>query len=207
MKTKTHVLLTSILLAGSAAMFAEDVPTQLPQVAEQIQSTQVLSLQVQGPKDRFNNPLIDYAKYRRIAAEVQPEREKRRITEVQFALMAGEPNTIVLDARSADKYAMRHISGAISLPFTDFTTESLAKVIPSPDTRILIYCNNNFLGDQRAFASKAAPASLNISTYIALATYGYKNVYELGPLLDVNYSVLPFSGTQVPARKDGPTVK
>jgi hypothetical protein len=27
-------------------------------------------------------------------------------------------------------------------------------------------------------------ASLNISTYIALYGYGYKNVYELGPLLD-----------------------
>jgi hypothetical protein len=48
-----------------------------------------------------------------------------------------------------------------------------------------------------AFADKRAPASLNISTYIALATYGYTNVYELGPLLDVRTTTLPFAGTEV----------
>ena len=36
----------------------------------------------------------------------------------------------------------------------------------------------------RAFPTKRADASLNLSTYIALYSYGYRNVYELGPLLD-----------------------
>ena len=145
----------------------------------------------------IRNPLIDYTAFRKIAADVQPVREQRRITEEQFAAMAAERGTIVLDARSADKYALRHIRGAVSLPFTDFTAESLAHVIPAKDTRILIYCNNNFLGAPRSLASKIAPASLNISTYIALATYGYTNVYELGPLLDVATTKLPFEGTEV----------
>jgi hypothetical protein len=145
----------------------------------------------------IRNPLIDYAAFRKIAAEVQPVREQRRITEEQFAAMSAERGTIVLDARSADKYAMRHIRGAVSLPFTDFTAESLARVIPAKDTRILIYCNNNFLGAPRSLASKGAPASLNISTYIALATYGYTNIYELGPLLDVATTKLTFEGTEV----------
>ena len=48
---------------------------------------------------------------------------------------------------------------------------------------------------------KAAPASLNISTYIALATYGYTNIYELGPLLDVATTKLPFEGAEVQAAK------
>lgn len=92
---------------------------------------------------------------------------------------------------------MRHIRGAVSLPFTDFTAESLARVIPAKNTRVLIYCNNNFLGAPVSLASKAAPASLNISTYIALATYGYTNIYELAPLLDVATTKLPFEGTEV----------
>jgi len=58
-------------------------------------------------------------------------------------------------------------------------------VLPDRNARILIYCNNNFVGDERAFASKSANASLNLSTYIALYSYGYRNVYELAPLLDV----------------------
>ena len=75
----------------------------------------------------------------------------------------------------------------------------MRKIFPNKQTRILIYCNNNFLGAPRALASKMAPASLNISTYIALATYGYTNVYELGPLLDVATTKLPFAGTEVRA--------
>jgi len=144
----------------------------------------------------IRNPLNDYAQFRKIAAEVEPVRERRRVTEEQFAAMAAEPGTVVLDARSADKFALRHIRGAVSLPFTDFTADALARVLPGRSTRVLIYCNNNFLGAPRSLASKSAPASLNISTYIALATYGYTNIYELGPLLDVATTKLPFEGSE-----------
>ena len=143
------------------------------------------------------NELIDYPKYIEIARKVEPVRKQRRLTEEQFAAMAAEPGTIVLDARSADKFKMRHIRGAVSLPFTDFTAESLAKVLPAKTTRVLIYCNNNFRGAPISLTSKAAPASLNISTYVALATYGYTNVFELGPLLDVRTTHLAFEGTEL----------
>lgn len=147
----------------------------------------------------IRNPLIDYAGFRQIASRVEPVREGRRLTEEEFARMAAERGTLVLDARSADKYALRHIRGAVNLPFTDFTAGALARTIPAKDTRILIYCNNNFLGAPRSLGSKSAPASLNISTYIALATYGYSNIYELGPLLDVATTKLSFDGTEVHA--------
>lgn len=147
--------------------------------------------------DRIPNRLIDFTQFQLIAAQVAPVREQHRITEDQFLAMSSEPGTVVLDARSADKFAMRHIKGAINLPFTDFTVASLARAIPEQTTRILIYCNNNFNGAPRSLTTKSAPASLNISTYIALATYGYKNVFELGPLLDVRTTKLPFTGTEV----------
>ena len=151
--------------------------------------------------DKIPNPQIDYPQFQKIAAEVRSVRESRRVTEEQFAKMAAEPNTVVLDARSADKYAMRHIAGAVNLPFTDFTANTLRQTIPAQTSRVLIYCNNNFLGAPRSLALKAAPASLNISTYISLATYGYKNVYELGPVLQVDKAKLPFAGTEVGKEK------
>jgi hypothetical protein len=40
-----------------------------------------------------------------------------------------------------------------------------------------------------------ASASLNLSTYIALYTYGYENVYELGPLVDLASSRLSFESS------------
>ncbi len=143
------------------------------------------------------NPLMDYAGFRKVAAQVQTVRPQRRVSEEKFMALAAEAGTVVLDARSADKFALRHIKGAVSLPFTDFTEASLAKVIPRKDTRVLIYCNNNFRGAPVSLESKAPSASLNISTYIALATYGYTNVYELAPLLDVKTTKLPFEGSEV----------
>lgn len=40
------------------------------------------------------NPLIDYAQFRKIAMEVQPVREQRRVTEEQFATMSAKPGTV-----------------------------------------------------------------------------------------------------------------
>ncbi len=147
--------------------------------------------------DPIPNQLIDYPKFVRIAGKVEPLREQRRVSEDKFMEVAAQPGTVVLDARSADKFAMRHIRGAVSLPFTDFTEASLAKAIPAKTTRVLIYCNNNFRGSPAALASKSPAASLNISTFIALTTYGYTNVYELGPLLDVATTKLPFEGSEL----------
>ena len=65
-------------------------------------------------------------------------------------------------------------------------------MFPDKNQRILIYCNNNFVGAKEAFPIKAPTASLNLSTYISLYSYGYRNVYELGPLLDIKTSKLDF---------------
>ena len=74
--------------------------------------------------------------------------------------------------------------------------DSLAKVLPDRNTRILIYCNNNFAGAEGPFPMKAASASLNLATYIALYNYGYRNVYELGPLIDIKASRLTFESSR-----------
>jgi phage shock protein E len=145
--------------------------------------------------EQIPNPLIDYKAFQKIVAASASERESHRLTEPQFINGMADKKTILLDARSASKYELRHIRGAVNLPFTDFTADSLAKVIPARDTKILIYCNNNFEGSPIAFASKAPSASLNISTYTSLRSYGYTNIFELGPLLNVHTTSIPFEGT------------
>ena len=40
-----------------------------------------------------------------------------------------------------------------------------------------------------------ASASLNLSTFVSLYDYGYRTVYELGPLIDIKDSKLTFEGT------------
>ena len=71
--------------------------------------------------------------------------------------LRAEPGTIVLDARSREKYDELHIR-------------------------------------EGPFPEKIATASLNLSTYIALYSYGYRNVYELGPLMDIESTKLEMLG-------------
>lgn len=139
------------------------------------------------------NPEIDAQQHLRIATQALTFREDRRVDETEFLRLARQEGAVILDARSADKYAQLHVRGAVNLPFTDMTVESLAATLPDKDALVLIYCNNNFSDAKQAFPTKRASASLNLSTYAALYDYGYRNVYELAPLLET--TTLPMEGT------------
>jgi phage shock protein E len=179
-----YVVLTLVFSAGyllatmsNPTVAADPKPTQPPA----------------GPPAVPANPAIDMDGYLKVAQEAAKHRATHRITEDDFIKMSKEKGTIVLDARSKEMYDLLHVEGAINLSFPNIDIESLKKTLPDKDARILIYCNNNFTDPAkpagktvpaRAFASKLPTASLNISTYIALYNYGYKNVYELAPLVD-----------------------
>ncbi|HEY1171586.1 MAG TPA: rhodanese-like domain-containing protein [Verrucomicrobiae bacterium] len=146
------------------------------------------------------NRLIDYDAFMSDARKVAILRVQRRVTEEQFIKLSIQPGTIIYDARTKDKFEMLHVKGARHLALTDVTAETLAQIFPKKDTPILIYCNNNFLNEPVAFASKSGGASLNIYTFNTLYNYGYTNVYELGPLTDIRNSKLPMEGTRVKAK-------
>jgi phage shock protein E len=143
------------------------------------------------------NPRIDMVAYLQVADEAAKHRESRRISEGDFIRMSHDPGTVILDARSPEKFAQMHVKGAVNLSFSDMTVESLASLFPDKRTRILIYCNNNFENSEKAFPTKIARASLNLSTYIALYSYGYRNVFELAALLDPATAKIEFEGTEV----------
>ncbi len=141
------------------------------------------------------NPKIDIDRFAILTKEVAQLRNSRRIAEDDFLRLAAEPGTIVLDARSREKYDQLHVKGAVHLNFSDFNEESLRKIIPTKTTRVLIYCNNNFEGDPGNFPGKVV--ALNLPTFITLHGHGYTNVHELGPLLDIKTTKIPFAGKSV----------
>lgn len=140
------------------------------------------------------NPRIDAVGHLAVAREAATHRQTRRISEADFLVMRQDAKTVVLDARSEARFLDMHIKGAKNLSFPDITADSLAAIIPDKNTRILIYCNNNFTNALQAFPTKMPSASLNLSTYAALYNYGYRNVYELAPLLDAETTALPLVG-------------
>jgi len=161
---------------------------------------------------------VSFDDFKGLVAEVEAHRATRLIDLDTFLKMSKEPGVIILDTRSAFRYDRVHVKGAKHLAFTDFTQNALAQIIPSFETKILIYCNNNFDGNQVDFASKVAQPrqssdrliasqmsaqakpimmALNIPTYINLFGYGYRNVYELNELVNVNDPRITFEGSMV----------
>lgn len=160
---------------------------------------------------------VSFEDFKNLVSAVEPVRKERLVDLDKFLKMSKEPGTIIFDSRSDNRFERIHIKGAKHLSFTDFTQTNLKNLIPDPNTRILIYCNNNFEGDQVDFATKSAmPAkdsntivsqvmlnqkplmmALNIPTYINLYGYGYHNVYELDELVDVNDPRIEFEGSIV----------
>ncbi|RYE01727.1 MAG: rhodanese-like domain-containing protein [Sphingomonadales bacterium] len=142
-----------------------------------------LALAFAVPEDP--NPQIDYAAFSTLTREVRSIRAQRLLGFDAFRAKAKEREALILDARSADKFAAGHIAGAVNLPLTDFTAEALAEVIgKNRDRPILIYCNNNFSNHRAPVPLKAAPLALNIQTFINLVGYGYANVWELRDVVD-----------------------
>jgi phage shock protein E len=132
------------------------------------------------------NPQIDYPGFRDLTVSVEEYRRGRLVGWDAFAAAARQPRTLILDARSASAFARGHIKGAVNLPFTDFTAQSLAAAIGDPGRPILIYCNNNFSNDQAPVPLKSVRLALNIQTFINLVGYGYRNVRELNEVIDFN---------------------
>ncbi len=161
---------------------------------------------------------VSFDDFKGLVAEVETHRASRLVDLNTFMKISKEQGVIILDTRSTFRFNRLHVKGARHLSFTDFTQGNLQKVIPSFETKILIYCNNNFDGNQTDFASKVAlprakPGSaaatqfaaqakpimmaLNIPTYINLYGYGYRNVYELHELVNVNDPRIAFEGSIV----------
>ena len=132
------------------------------------------------------NPQIDYEGFVKLTRRLQSVREKRRVPLDVFRKMANEKDTIILDTRSKKAFDDVHWKGAVHLNFSEFSEGKLAQVIPNKNTRILIYCNNNFETKQPAFALKSAPLALNVPTFVNLHGYGYENVYELADVLKLD---------------------
>ena len=132
-----------------------------------------------------DNPAIDYQAYASLVGELGPLREERRLAWAEFARHARAKGALLLDARSESAFALGHLKGAVNLPFTDFSAESLKAVIGhNPNRPIYIYCNNNFTNDLAPVRMKAAPLALNIQTFVNLHGYGYGNIWELADRID-----------------------
>lgn len=78
------------------------------------------------------------------------------------------PDCVIVDVRRQDEYDKRHIQGAILVPIEDIR-EGKLDALPDKNQTLLLYC----------WTGRRSEDSAEL-----LSSYGYKNVYEFGGLVD-----------------------
>ena len=85
-----------------------------------------------------------------------------------IVMMAEESNYIILDVRTAEEFADKHIPGAINIPNESIGEEEIAE-LPDKDQLIFVYCRS---GNRSKQASEK------------LAALGYNDIREFGGIND-----------------------
>ena len=103
------------------------------------------------------------------AAPVEPEASYRQISmEEAIAIMESESDYIILDVRTAEEFADKHIPDAINIPNETIGTEDIPE-LPDKEQLTLVYCRS---GNRSKQASDK------------LANLGYTNIVEFGGIND-----------------------
>jgi len=90
------------------------------------------------------------------------------------ALMDSEDGYIILDVRTPEEFAERHIEGAILIPDYEIG-EKAESILTDKDQLILVYC-------------RSGRRSKNAAN--ELATLGYTNIKEFGGINDWKYGIV-----------------
>ena len=85
-----------------------------------------------------------------------------------ITMMEEETDYIILDVRTPEEFAEKHITGALNVPNESIGTEEI-KELQNKDQLILVYCRS---GNRSKQASEK------------LVALGYTNVYEFGGIND-----------------------
>ena len=100
-----------------------------------------------------------------------PEKEasNRQVSpEEAIAMMEDETGYLILDVRTPEEYAQKHIPGAVNVPNEAIGTGEIPE-LPQKDQLILVYCRS---GNRSKQASEK------------LAALGYTNIVEFGGIND-----------------------
>ena len=90
------------------------------------------------------------------------------------ALMDSEDGYVILDVRTSEEFAERHIEGAILIPDYEIR-EKAESILTDKDQLILVYC-------------RSGRRSKNAAN--ELATLGYTNIKEFGGINDWKYGTV-----------------
>ena len=98
----------------------------------------------------------------------QPNSYRQISMDEAVAMMEQESGYIILDVRTPEEFAEKHIPNAINIPNENIGTDEIS-ALPDKDQLIMVYCRSGR-------RSKEASAKL--------AKLGYTNIVEFGGIID-----------------------
>ncbi len=98
----------------------------------------------------------------------------KQITAKQLATWLAENAVVLIDLRGKESFEAAHIRGAINVPIELLTQEHLQTVVPNSDSRIVVYCSNNFMPTRMI--------ALTTLGFPAIEQLGYRQVHRLEDL-------------------------
>lgn len=118
-----------------------------------------------------------------------------------FLKLKEQGNVVVLDVRSKESFARRHLKGSVSAPLTDLTEKNLPALAPDKNAHIVLACDYSF--------QPVRMLAMTIQAYPVLQANGYTNIYRLNLWHDKNggemrgaaaqEKLLAFEGSEVTA--------
>jgi phage shock protein E len=91
------------------------------------------------------------------------------------ALLGADKGIVLFDVRTSEEFTEGRIKGALLLPYDAIDAASAAKLIPSKDSKVIVYCRS---GRRSAIAAKA------------LVALGYSRVWDLGGIVSWPYGTV-----------------
>ena len=112
-----------------------------------------------------------------------------------FLDLKKQGDLLVLDVRSKEIFATRHLKDSVNIPLTDLTEKTLSKRVPDKNIPVVLVCDNSF--------SPTRMLTMTLQAYPVLKANGYQKIYRLNlwqPTIiseEVQEKTLDFEGTSV----------
>lgn len=78
---------------------------------------------------------------------------------------------VVLDVRSKESFARRHLKGSVNAPLTDLTEKTLPQLAPDKNVPVVLACDYSFM--------PVRMLAMTIQAYPVLKANGYTKIYRL----------------------------
>lgn len=89
-------------------------------------------------------------------------------------ILTAHPEAVLLDVREEEEYLTGHAIDAVLFPVDEISADSAAALLPDQNAPVLAYCRSG--RRSREAAEK-------------LASYGYREVYDIGSLIGWPYGL------------------